>query len=502
MKSGNKRLLATLLTLAAATAASAAGGSEPYAPDARFNNGQVLLDAFHATAPKRITGEKVVLDEETGDTIIAGLIPQASGGQPRGLVVVARYGPDGKHKLWPDASPGAVDASKKYVYVPYNVAPSNVLAIAVRDVSIGSYGDVSVLIDSRDATTNTRSVVATFGPTGEYKGVITHMASVGVDDVGAKMLPWGSAVFIVSSQPAGDGPGGNRVVVGKYTINLSDGVPALDTTFGTNGFVSLAHAGCSRAIGSPPINVPIPCDLRAERAQIEGTDIYIAGDFENSRVGQPSPNRDLFVMKLSTFGAPVTTFGTNGVLTYGSDTLQESLRGLVVRKRNQWSTDIFLLEAFPRPCGHGFIVPQFNAATGAYIDRSLTMGGGSNADPNVCAGVDWLLANDMALPVNDLKSGRYLGVVGSHLHAEPFTGADAFLALFDTQDLQAAPQLQDFTRNSGQFPNDSVFGAVVGKVEDNTFTAVGSDIGYDGDVSTAMTLRMQQDRIFRNGLEY
>ncbi len=507
MKIREISLLATLLTLATATAASAASVNEPYAPDARFNNGAVILDPFIASTFTRITGQKLVLDEASGDTVIAGLMPVTDTGEARYIVVVARYGPDGKHKLWANGSVGAVDASKKYVYVPYNVAPGNVRAVAVRDVSVGSYGDVSVLVDTRalGPSASVDSVVATFGPSGEYKGVVTHMAQASVDDVGAKIVANGSGGFVVSSQPdIGHWASGAKVVVRRYTINLSNGVPAFDTSWGNGGKVELALPLCSNLVsGIPPIILPVNCDLRVERVDMPSYDttLFIAGDYENRTVGGVTPNRDLFVMKINmSTGALVSAFGTGGIVTYGSTDVQETLRGLATRRTSSGS-DLYLLEAFPRACGNGFIVPHFNGNTGAYINRSFTMGGGGNADPNVCGNVDSLLANDMAFPRDAFQNGRYLGVVGTHIHAEPYTGTDAFLSLLDIDDLHATPQLQDFTRNAGQYPGDSAFSAVVARVSDNTFMAAGTDRTYEGDVSTAMTLHMRQDRIFRGGFE-
>ena len=510
MKLRKINLLAMILVASMASTANAASVNEPYAADTRFNDGAAVLEPFNATSLGRISGEKLALDQQSGDTLIAGLVPRSDMGETRYSVVVARYGTNGQHKLWANGSAGAVDASKKYVYVPYNVAPAHVRAVAVRDVVVGPYGDVNVLIDTRGFGASARidSVIATFGPTGEYKGMVTHMDQPGVDDVGAKIVPYGSNGFVVSSQPdMGDWASGAKLVVRRYSVNLSNGVPAFDATWGSGGRLELVLPMCSRLLnGAPPVTLPFNCDLRVQRVEMpgSGSSMFIAGDYENQTVNGVSPNRDLFVIKIDTATASVVTaFGNAGIVTYGSNATQDTLRGLALRRvvTNPPTavTELYLLDAFPRACGSGLIVPHFNADTGAYINRSFTLGGGSNADPSVCAQTDSLLAADLTLPKNYQQNGQYLGVVGTHLHGEMYTGADAFLALLDVDNLTATPQLQDFTHNAGQHPGDSGFSSVIGSVDDGTFTAVGFDRNYDGDASTALTLRMRQDRIFRDG---
>ena len=519
MKLGKTNWLAVLLLLLSVAASNAAAVNEPYVADPKFNNGNPVYEVFDATEPKVITGEKLVLDFWTGDTVVAGLVPVTETGQTRYTVVLARYGQDGNHKTWSDSTPGAVSPSGKYVYVPYASAPSNVRAVAVRDITLGTNGDIMVLIDSRGVTTGARtnSLLAVFSEEGKFRGVITHMADASADNIGGSVLMLGGPIMIVSSQPSvGNGPSGARLIVKRYDVDIVAGqptLPLLDTAFGTGGKVQQAIPGCSRTInGAPPIVQPMNCDLRVARAySVNGPWLLIAGDYGNfhgNTSGQdPNYSRDLFVMKLvSQTGARDPTFGSNGLAAYATANAGASMNGMVVRYDSNYNpTDIFLLNAFPRACREGFIVAHLNGMSGTYIDRSFTVGGGGDADPNVCAHVSSFDANDMVMA----KNGKYLGVAGGRYSGEDWTGVNASITLLNPDNLQSAPHQQNFSDNSGQYAGATRFNALISNGwsgAGDIFTALGTHYGYYEDgyedpYSSAVTLRVLPDRIFRNGFE-
>lgn len=521
MKHAKTTWCAVLFTLLSVAATNAAAVNEPYVADPKFNNGNPVYELFDATEPMVITGEKLVLDFWTGDTIVAGLVPVTEAGQTRYTVVLARYGQDGNRKTWSDSTLGAVSASGKYVYVPYASAPSNVRAVAVRDITLGTNSDIMVLIDSRDVTTGARtnSLLAVFSEDGKFRGVITHMADASADNIGGAVLMLGGPIMIVSSQPSvDDGPSGARMTVKRYHVDFVAGqptLPVLDTAFGTNGKVEQTIAGCSRTIGgTPPIVLPMNCDLRVASAySVNGPWLLIAGDYGNfhgNSGGQdPSYSRDLFVMKLvNQTGARDPTFTSNGLATYATANAGASMNGMVVRYDSNYNpTDIFLLNAFPRACREGFIVAHLNGMSGAYIDRSFTVGGGGDGDPNVCAHVSSFDANDMVMA----RSGKYLGVAGGRYSGEDGTGINAAITLLNPDNLQSTPHQQNFTNNSGQWAGNTRFNALISSSWPNNgiegvFSAVGTnygyyEYGYEDPYSSAVTLRVQPDRIFRNGFE-
>lgn len=485
--------LALMLTLANAVQAQV---NEPYVADWSFGIKGVFSDPLFnlvPTAPLRAAGQRLVLDDD-GSTVVAGMATVWFFGDLNYLVV-ARYSANGQRQTWDNPSSGYTDDAHEYLFVQPVTMPEDLRLTAVHDVKIGPYGDINVLVDAMESATatTTDSLVVTFGPDGEYKSIVTHMATPGVDDFGAAMLPWGSNMFIISSTS-------NTVNVARYTLNLSNGVPDLDTTWASSGRASQSLWMCKRLVAGQLITVP--CALRARRALISGhspSPIYVAGEFASSQGGEA----DLFVMHFS------PADGTSNAaypFTWGFGGIDDGLRGLALRSKflapQRPQNELYLLNAFPRPCRSGFVVVRMNADTGEYINRSYTSGGGTDPDPLACSEVRSLEATDLSLPQNYNGVNRYLAVVGSSFSGEPYTGRDAFMAMVDTQDMHSTPQVQTFTENTGQYPDDSGFNAVTGDFATGTITATGTWHDYDHDSSTAVTMRMRTDRIFSDGFDF
>lgn len=483
---------ALLLVLACSVQAAV---NEPYVRDVGFAGNGMVSDPMVNLAPgdpARAAGQRLVLDAD-GSAVVASM-SKAWLFEDLNYLVIARYDRHGQRMGWSNPTTGYADTSGEYLLVQPNTAPENLRITAVQDVKIGPYGDINVLVDalSSDAET-TDSLVITFGEDGEYKGVVTHMATAFEDDTGVAILPWGSDMFIVSSS-------GTQVDMARYSLNLSNGVPALATSWGSMGRVSQRMMNCHRQVGGVPIISA--CPLRAWRAVQESyspSRIYVAGEY----AAEGSQGSALFVMN---FDASDGATRTGYPVTWGFDGYEDGLRGLALRSKTRPpqrpQNELYLLDAFPRPCGHGFVVVRLNADTGAYMDRSYTKGGGTDPDPNACAQKDSFLAKDLVLAQDFTNASRYVAVVGAHLHSELYTGSDAFLALVDSQDMHAEVQIQDFTSNVGQYPDNTTLNAVSGNVLDGSYTATGVQSNDDGDASSAVTLRLLPDRIFRNGFGY
>ena len=113
-----------------------------------------------------------------------------------------------------------------------------------------------------------------------------------------------------------------------------------------------------------------------------------------------------------------------------------------------------------------------------------------------------LEAADLALPQGYVGASRNLSVVGSRFTGEIHTGKNAFVATVDTQDMYAAVPAQEFTHNAGQYPDDAGFNALTYNHAAGTITATGIVVNFDGDSSSALTIRMRQDQsVFRDGFE-
>lgn len=491
--------------LAGATLAFILGGTTQaiagavYVPDGNFGNAGSVFDPLAnlaPTVPARGSGERLVLDSD-GSTVVAGIGTVWYFGD-LSYLVVTRYGLDGQRQVWGNPTDGYTDDTHQYLFVQPVTAPEDMRIIAVKDVQIGPYGDINVLVDAlvSSSATNTDSLVVTFGPDGAYKGTVTHMSTPGEDDIGAAIMPWGSSMFIVSSA-------GDNVNVSRYTLNLSDGVPALDTSWGTLGRSTQSLMKCKHYVANIGL-IPVTCQLRARRAllaQAATTSIYVAGEYANDP-GDSAPQNDIFIMHFrsndggSNAGYPVT---------WDSPTLEDGVSGLAFRYKSlapqRSQNELYVLDAFPRPCRSGFIVGRFDADTGAFMNRTFTLGGGSNADPGVCASVTSLEAKDLILPQNYVGANRYLVVAGSRFTGAMYTGKNAFITQLDTQDLQATASVQELTQNASQFPDDAGFNAVTSDYLADTITATGRSRNYDGDSSTALTIRLLPDRIFRHGFE-
>lgn len=498
--------MAGLALLLASVEAVQAAVNEPYVADGKFGgNGTVydpLVNLAPAAAP-RAGGERLVVDAD-GGTVVAGLAT-VSFFFDWHYLVVTRYSATGQRQAWSHPSDGYTDDTHQYLVVPPIGETESLQITAVADVKIGPYGDINVLVDglNPDTEANTRSMVVTFGPDGAYKGIVTHMATPAEDDVGVALLPWGSSMFIVSSA-------GTKVNMARYNLNMSNGVPALDTTWGNAGRVSQTLFLCAHYVTNIGV-IQNNCTLRARRALIaetaNATSIYVAGEYANDQ-GDGVGQSDLFIMHFS----PADGAGNAAYpVVWNSATEGESLRGLAFRNKTsapqRAQNELYLLDAFPRPCGSGFIVQRFNADTGAYINRTYTSGGGTNPDPNVCAGVTSLEATDLALSVHydgtlGHQASRYLAVVGSAFDGEPYTGKNAFVALVDSTNMTSTPQVQEFTHNAGQAPDNAGFQAVVGNFADGSYTATGKSTNDDGDTSLALTMRVHPDRIFTNDFEW
>ncbi|MDN5924008.1 MAG: hypothetical protein L0H70_03295 [Xanthomonadales bacterium] len=489
------RLASAALLLMVASVAQAAV-NEPYVADVGFGVHGIVSDPMvnlDPNNPARASGQRLVLDDD-GSTVIASMATVWFM-QDINYLVIARYDRHGQRLGWSHPSAGYADTSGKYLYVPPITAPENLRISAVQDVKIGNYGDIYVLVDalSADAET-TDSLVVTFGPDGEYKGIVTHQATLFTDDTGVAILPWGSSVFIVSSA-------GTQVDMARYSINLNNGVPALMTSWGSSGRASQVMFQCHSQVAGTTIVVP--CPLRARRAILAEPSstpsrIYVAGEY-----GEQGAETTLFVMYFDTIaGASNSGFPT----PWGFPGYDDGMRGLAFRSKTllpqRSLNELYLLNAFPRPCGYGFVVLRLNADTGGFVDRSYTKGGSTNPDPNACAQVDSFIANNLSLAHDYTHASRYVAVVGAHVHGELYTGLDAFLALIDTQNLHDTVQIQDFTENAGQYPSDTIFNAVRGNVVDGSYTATGMDRSYDRDASSAVTMRLVTDKIFGNGFGF
>ena len=481
--------LAATVLLAAAGVARAAAVDEPYIKDPRFGAGGQVFDPMWAAGSDAVAGgERVALDGE-GNTIVAALANAWPWGN---YLVITRYDANGQRMAWSNSTEGHVDDSGEYLYLMPASMSEGPYITAVRDVQ-ADYSSIQVLVDARMdmSASNTDSMIVTFSRSGAYKGIVTHKATPDVDDVGTALIPWGSDIFVVSSA-------GTQMDVARYSMNYSGGLPVLNTAWGDAGRVSQTLMKCKRQVGG--VMIPSACSLHGQRAFIKGTDIVMAGEFDND-----AGRTDLFVMAFSV-NPPATGANLPGYpITWDLDGVDDNLRGLVFRHKfhppQHPQNELYVLDAFQRPCGRGFVVARFNADTGAFIDRSDISGGGTNTDPNVCNSTGWLMANDMTVAQNYASTNRYLAVVGGHLSGEPYTGMNAFLALVDTQNMQSSVQVQDFTGNGGLYPADTTLNAVRGNVEDGSYTATGTHWNYDHDQSSAVTLRLLPDRIFRHGFE-
>lgn len=493
--------LALLLMLAGAAQAAV---TEPYVVDENFGTHGTVYDALvnlSGTDLPRVSGERVAVAAD-GSTVVAGLATVWFFGDWNYLVVT-RYDANGQRQTWAHPSTGYTDAAHEYLYVAPVTAPENLHITAVADVKIGPYGDINVLVDGLhpDTDSETSSLVVTFGSDGAYKGIITHMDTPAENDVGAAILPWGSNMFIVSSA-------GTEVTVARYSLNLSDGVPALDTAWGNAGRFTQTLFHCDHYVTNIGL-IPADCALRARRAvlaeAIDSTSIYVAGEYINNRGGGVGQS-DTFLMHFST---PDGSSKPAYPVTWDSPGTEDGLRGLAFRKRvsvpQRLQNELYLLDAFPRACGSGFIVGRFNADTGAFINRTYTSGGSADTDPNACAAKTSLEATDLTLAqhFNGVFFGvnRYLAVVGSAFNGEPYTGKDAFVALVDSADMHSTPQVQTFTDNAGRYPDNAGFNAVVGNFADGSYTATGQSVSDAGDGSLALTIRVHPDRIFSNDFE-
>ncbi len=483
------------LVLSGATQATA---GPVYVPDRNFGNAGLVFDPLvnlTPAAPPRASGERLVLDAD-GSTVVAGLGRMMFGSEINYLVVT-RYGLDGQRQVWSNPTTGATDDTHQYLYV-HPITAQMVRITAVKDIKIGPYGDINVLVDAlaSDTDPTTNSLVVTFGPGGENKGISTNMATPGEDDVGAAIMPWGSDMFIVSSA-------GDKVTVSRYTLNHSSGVPALDTTWGSVGRATQSLMRCRRLAGSVGW-ITVPCQLRARRAllaEATPTSIYVAGEYANDP-GDSAPQSDIFIMNFrSSDGSSNPAYP----VTWDSPTLEDGVGGLAFRNKSlapqRSQNELYVLDAFPRPCRSGFIVGRFNADTGAFMNRTWTQGGGSDADPSACASVTSLEAKDLIMPQNYVGADRYLVVAGTRFTGAMYTGNNAFLTLLDTQDLQATATVLELTQNAGQFPDDAGLNAVTSDYSAGTLTATGRSRNYDGDSSTALTIRLLPDRIFSHGFE-
>lgn len=493
--------LASAVLLLASIGAVQAAVDKPYGTDWGFGIEGVVVDPlmnFVPQEPPLAAGQRVYLSDDNdlldGSTLVAGVgnLWSMLGNEYRSYLVVVRYGVDGQRLAWTNPSAGYSNDSHTYLYV----SPNDLRIKEVRDVRYGLDGRVYVLVDAMESAsaTTTDAIVVVFGPDGQYKGRLEAMATPGVDDVGASIVMYADWMYIASSS-------GTQVTVTRYTLTDPRTFPVLDTSWGNSGKVSQNLPICHALIGG--VNVPVLCNLRAERGVISragSTPIYVAGEYANRQAGTTTEN-DLFIMHFDRYTG---VSDPEYPVTWGLAGIEDRLQGLAFRKKNRApelaQDEIYLLDSFPLPCGNGFVVARFNAGTGNYLNRTWTSGGGQDDDPNVCALTTSLVATDIVLPENYTAASRYLAVVGSRASSEPYTGADAFLALVDTTDMHSTVQVQAITHNAGQYPAVAIFNAVAGNLADGSFTATGRLTYYDGDASEALTIRMLPDRIFADGM--
>lgn len=487
-----RQLSRWLLLAVGYTLTAAAAG--PWVADPHFGINGLVTDPMFVFSPGDLpltSGRHVAVDED-GSTVVAALSKSTATPYQTPFLVIARYDRHGQRVAWSNPTAMYVDPSGEYLYLRPAFPGINLFIAAVRDMQIDGFGNIQVLVDAQNGP-NAGSIdtfIVTFGADGAFKSVVTHQASLD-DDVGAAIVPWGSDMFVISTE-------NSTVHVARYHLNTNNGIPDLDTDWGNVGRVTQTLVMCKRLVGG--VLIPVACNLRARHAEIVGTDLYIGGEYDTD-----GAETDLFVIGFSLIYAQAGTSVPGYPFVWGFGGIDDNLRGMVHRSgffapahpQNEW----YLLDAFSRPCRYGFVVARANADTATYIDRTWTQGGGTNTDPNVCAATSSLQANGLALARDFSKANRYLAVVGGHTSGEPYTGTNAFLALVDTQNLQASVPVLDFTDNAGQYPSDTTLMHVQGNVEDGSYTATGVQFDFDGDSSRAVILRTLPDRIFSHGFE-
>lgn len=489
-----------ILMLAMIGRAQAIDVNEPYAVDATFGNNGVVLDPLVNLAPSvppRASGQRMALDED-GSTIVAGMATVNFFGDLNYLVVT-RYSASGQRLTWSNPTAGYTDELHQYLLVQPATQPENLRIRDVRAVSIGSYGHIYVLIDALEpgSSTRTDSLLVTFAPDGAYKGIVTNMATPNADDIGAAIILLNDWMYLASSS-------GTLVTLSRFTLPAPDRTPVLDTAWATSGREMRVLPGCKHYVGGLG-ELPINCLVRAERGVISynaPTPIYIAGEFINEQ-GLSGTQGDLFIMHFDPYTGSSDPHYPVKDGYIGTD---DNVRGLVFRSklRNPQGDEnrLYVLNTFARPCRNGFSVFQFNADTGSIGTRTFVKGGSNNADPAACSLTTSMEATDMTLAQDYVSADRYLAIVGSQYTSEPFTGRNGFLALADTEHMNWTVQSQEFTHTGGQYPDDAGFQAIVGDFATRRYTVTGTQSNYDGDASSALSMRMRSDHhIFGDGFE-
>ncbi|QBB71776.1 hypothetical protein ELE36_16225 [Pseudolysobacter antarcticus] len=365
-----------LFVLCALLITTASIHAQIYRADVDFNGGNYFVDAFSGSATDTYRGKKLV-HLDNGDVVVAGLVPNMRGGNAGGLGLV-RYNAAGQRVTW--ANPGATgfDGNQYVVYDANTLVPRPI--DDVKDIVV-SGNLLFVLVDVQGyglhfsgnppmpvpAFTRYASDVMVFNTDGKFLssvemgstladegdprnffggGIAVYQNSLLLSDGGVSLVFAGSAIESNVSRP----------VFQRFSLDATDGslTSVTGIVYPNPGNYCPTNRGCEingLALGG--------------RLTVTGPPRIYLGGSRQATLGD-NADWDFMVMRVSSNGAPDTSFNTAGVnvmpFNIAPGNLGDHGRSIAVLGSNGTTTNerIFVGGDVAVNCGDGMGVVKFN----------------------------------------------------------------------------------------------------------------------------------------------
>ena len=462
-------LLAALLPLSTAQAEV----KWPYVRDTEF--GGYGYDTQGATG-----AQKVAMDGQ--DAIVA--ITTAVPGTDEVDVELLRYGANGALKPWGTAAGSPT-------HLPVLPLGSIHSILAVQDLKIDARGNIHLLLDVRLAGKSNSDVwMRSMRPNGTVYGT-ADVYSASSNQRGGQIMVEGDRLYTLAT-------GAGFIQLSAWLIDNGQ-PPVLDTAWGNNGRQSHLLLLC-RTASLPVTMCPVePTHLARTPAPftippLPQGGFYIGGSVTLNR--NTPVNDDLFLLKLDANGARVSSFGNNGVVTWGTDD-DERMAGMQVLSTGTFLSgthDILALSAMDRVCGEGIIITRRSSSDGSQISRTFTHGGSGSG-----TSCDSIQAKDMVL-----AGSNRVAVVGTYVPSVFLEKNSAMLLTFNTDALNDSQDVQKMLGGGSAVTAPSYgFNAVARDFEGKRLMAVGSGSHFmvGGSQRVAMIAALKEKPLFSDGFE-
>lgn len=495
----------------------------PYLGDTTFNQGLYQLDGFTGSFYNNFLGKKIVR-LSNGDVIVAGLVPEGSGGAsaPINLGLV-RYNSAGQNVAW--SNPGIYGVlGNKFVVFPNTTDITDPHSVKnIQDIKVTSNRILVLVNHPFGGTADTDVEIQVFGMDGGHIQSTTVVGS-GLDEYAGGMVLRSNLMFpetITVGVVASTFSGVWRPTFVSGTLEADSTINFDPVVYPNPGNYCPANRGCIlRGIAQGGGGGTAPA-----------TRFYLAGA---RQANIPDNNNwDFLVMAVNFNGSAIASFGGAGVTTVpffeGGDnyndanSIQVNRTGLLANAHDE----IYISGFVDRECKDGFGIAKlkdtglldttFGKVVGGGRSGKMVLGGaippfnGSCSDLPLFSTSD-SYANDSSLANGKLALAGYtskfnfpLCSVGQPCHEED---VDGMIAVVDTThgDVDSFRTYPYMVSVGGTRTRHTGFWGIT-ESGNGTFTATGdaryfqNGAGQPPGPQRYATLRVRDDGIFANGFD-